>query len=369
MKKIIYIRSTSIINDSRATKEISTYLESNCQVIVLGWNRQNLNNISLSFEDNHALFDMYQQNSEYGSGFKNLFKLLSFQKWLYKKLKKYVNDYDIIHACDFDTAYIASKIAKKYNKKLIYDIYDYYVDCHNLSFLKPLVEKMDINTINNSDCVLICTEQRLEQIKKSKPKYLEVIHNSPSIIEIDKKNNKNFDSAKIKLCYVGILQDDRLLYEIGNLIHKYPKIELHIGGFGKYHDFFEDLSNKLDNVYFYGQMSYEKVLELEENCDILFATYNPEILNHRYSAPNKVYEAMALSKPIIVCNNTGIDNLIKTENLGFVINYNAEEFFECVCKIDEKQYQSIKENGLKVFTFKYSWNVMKDKLKDILNKI
>ena len=86
---------------------------------------------------------------------------------------------------------------------------------------------------------------------------------------LTKKNNKSFDSAKIKLCYVGILQDDRLLYEIGNLIHKYPKIELHIGGFGKYQDFFEDLSNKLDNVYFYGQMSYEKVLELEENCDIL----------------------------------------------------------------------------------------------------
>ena len=37
----------------------------------------------------------------------------------------------------------------------------------------------------------------------------------------------------------------------------------------------------------------------------------------------KLYEAMALGKPIIVCKNTGIDSFVKENNLGAVINYDA----------------------------------------------
>ena len=45
MKKnrIAYLRSTSIVNDSRATKEIESYKKYNNDVIAFGWNRQNIN--------------------------------------------------------------------------------------------------------------------------------------------------------------------------------------------------------------------------------------------------------------------------------------------------------------------------------------
>ena len=202
LKRIIYLRSTAIFNDSRASKEISCYTNENNKVIVLGWNRRND-----KVTNSKVKYDLFELSSNYGDGIKNIFKLLKFEKWLTKKLKHYINDYDIIHACDFDTAYVASKIAKKYHKKLIYDIYDYYVDCHNLYFMKKIVEKKDINIINNADCVLICTEQRREQINKANPKMLEVIHNTP---EIEKNfEKKNFDAKKIKICYVGILWDNR----------------------------------------------------------------------------------------------------------------------------------------------------------------
>lgn len=298
MKKIAYLRSTSIINDSRANKEIDAYVEQKNLVYVFGWNRRNLTNIG--FDDNtNITFFMYNKKSNYGDGIKNIFKLLKFEIWLYKNLKKNIKKFDIIHACDFDTAYVGYKIAKKYKKKFIYDIYDYYVDCHNLYFFKKMVENADISIINKSDVVILCTEQRREQINKTSPKKIEVIHNTPNI----KKDYDltKFNNDKIKLCYAGVLQDDRLLIEIGNTISNYPNVELHIGGFGKYESFFEQLSKQNKNVFFYGQMKYDEVLDLESKCDVLFATYNPEIPNHKYSAPNKVYEAMALGKPIIVC--------------------------------------------------------------------
>lgn len=362
-KKIIYLRSTSIINDSRATKEINTYANGGNNGVVLGWNRQQL---KIDNDNENLLYDLYNKKSKYGKGLKNIINLLFFEIWLYIKLKKYRNKFDIIHACDFDTAYIANKIAKKYNKKLIYDIYDYYVDCHNLSFLTKFVEKLDIKTINSADNVIICTEQRIKQISKCNPKKISIIHNSPKII--NKKNKSNFDSNKIKVCYVGILQDDRLLIEISKRIIKEKNIELYIGGFGKYENYFKEISKKHKNIKYYGQMKYDEVLKLEADCDILFATYNPRIPNHRYSAPNKVYEAMSLGKPIIVCENTGVDEIVKKEKIGFIIDYDVEKFVKCINNITKDEYENISKTTKELYLNKYSWEIMEEKICEMINK-
>ena len=202
----------------------------------------------------------------------------------------------LVHGrCQKNIFDIANIIA--YNKKMIYDIYDYYIDSHNLpDIMKKFVEKQEIKTINYADTTIICSEQRKEQIKNSKPKNLIVIHNSPNIPKelntipsVIKSKTKN-----TKIVYIGILQDDRLLLEISEDIKRYPQYELHIGGFGKYKNYFEEQARINENIFFYGNMEYNNVLKLESECDFLFATYNPIIANHSYSAPNKFYEAIAL---------------------------------------------------------------------------
>ena len=361
-KYIAYLRSTPIYNDSRATKEIKSYNKFNNKMLIYGWNREN-ENINFEKLNQTNIIYMYSRKAKFGNGIKNIFNLAMFNLWLIFKIKKDIDKIDIIHACDFDTAFIAKYIAKKYNKKLIYDIYDYYVDCHSLGFLKNIVEKLDIQTINYADIVFICTEKRKEQIKKSKPKKIVVIYNSPRII--DKTNKLIKDDKKIYLGYFGILQDDRLLLEISKEIIKEKDIVLYIGGFGKYEQYFDQLSKKYKNIIFYGTISYKEVLEKEQNCDVLFATYNPLIKNHKYSAPNKVYEAMALNIPIIVCKDTGIDEMVKKDKIGKVIHYDAKEFINEVKKIKDMPRFNISN----VFIEKYSWEIMEKKLENCIYKL
>ena len=357
--RIAYLRSTSIINESRSSKEVETYIENNYLLTILCWDRQQIikKDEQLKEKANLILFNV---KSGYGNGTKNIIKYTRFQLWLYHNLKKERNNYDVIHACDYDTAYIGYKIAKKYHKKLIYDIYDYYVSCHNLSYFKKIIEKKDINIINNADCVILCTEKRKEQINKAHPKNTIIIHNTPSLNI--KPSTKKFDNQKIKICYVGILQDDRLLLEISEQLKNNKKFELHIGGFGKYEDYFKELSLKYKNIFFYGHMRYDDVLKLENKCDILFATYNPIIPNHKYSAPNKIYEAMALGKPIIVCSNTGVDEIVMREKIGYVINYSAEEFVKVLNNISITTYKKMAEKTQKIYHEKFTWDKMKEKL-------
>lgn len=358
-KSIIMLRSTEIINDSRIQKEALAFKQKPCFVNVIGWDREK--KLHSYFRKNNINIELFRKKSTYGSGMKNLLKLFLFQLFLYKTLLIRRKSYDIIFAADLDTGIVARIISRLLHKKLIYDIYDYYIDCHNLpSITKRIAEKQEIKTINYASVTIICTEQRKEQIKKANPNNLLVIHNSPEISKemLEGESIIQSNSDKIKIVYVGILQDDRLLIEIGEKIKTMPQYELHIGGFGKYGNYFKNLSQQYDNVFFYGMLEYEKVLKLESECDILFATYNPKVANHRYSAPNKLYEAMALGKPIIVCKNTGVDEIVNKEEMGKTIEYNLLDFFKALIEVEHKNYENVK----KTYEQMYDWKIMKNKL-------
>lgn len=223
--------------------------------------------------------------------------------------------------------------------------------------------------INYSDLTIICSEQRKKQISSAKPKKVLVIHNSPNI-HYEKKHIIKSKSKKIKIAYVGTLQPNRLLLEIADSISNTNDYEFHIGGFGIYESYLEELSKKNSNIFFYGPMDYSSVLSLENECDILFATYNPQIPNHRYSAPNKIYEAMALGKPLIVCNNTGIDEFVNRNGIGVSINYDGGEFIAAIKKITNNlDLKLVNKKCKELYKNNYSWEVMEKKLINEINKI
>ncbi len=361
-ESIYYIRSTSIINDSRATKEISSLIKNGFDVCVLGWDRTHIikdyNEVEINGKDVDSLFFKFKCN--YGESFKNVFGLILFQLWLFFRLMKDNKKYVCIHACDFDCGYVSYIISNMYEKKLVYDMYDYYSDSRTMSSkMERIVNKLENSIIDSADVSIICGEWRKNQIKNSNPKRLIVIHNSPEIKDIKEKKIIKNKSKKLKIVYVGILQDHRLLLEILEEMKKNNEYELHVGGFGKYEKEFENASNEYNNIYYYGSLKYNDVLNLEKDCDILFATYDPKIKNHKYSAPNKIYEAMALGKPIIVCYNTGIDQLIVSKNIGDAIDYDAKEFIKALKKYNKKEnIKDVEKRAKKLYFDKYSWNSM-----------
>lgn len=371
---IFYIRSTSIINDSRASKEITSLLNNSYNVTVLGWDRdkkiKNYNDVRIN---NHKInCHFFKFNAGYGGSIKNVIGLFLFQIWLFFTLLIHHKKFQYIHACDFDCGFISMIVSKLFKKRLIYDMYDYYSDSRPMSAsVEKIINRLENKVINNSDVSIICGEWRLEQIKNANPKKVVVIHNTPDIRNIDSKNLIKSSSKKVKIGYIGILQEHRLIIEILEQLKNNKKYELHIGGFGKYEKHIQELANQHSNIYFYGSLPYNDVLCLEQECDILFATYDPSIKNHKFSAPNKIYEAMALGKPIVVCKDTGIDKLVIENEIGLAIEYDAEDF---VTKLDTliKDKNKISEMGNKakeLYDKKYNWISMEKELINIYERL
>lgn len=362
-KTIYYIRSTSVINDSRASKEITSLIKNGYEVHVIGWDRnrkiENYKDFKINGKSIKCSFLKFR--ADFGESIKSLVGLCLFQFWIFWILLKDNKKYQCIHACDFDCGFTSLIISQLFDKKLIYDIYDYYSDSREMSLkLEKIISKIENKVINNADVTIICGEWRKKQIAIAKPRKVIVIHNSPDILNIGKENIIKGNSRKIKIVYVGILQEHRLLLEILEEIKKHNEYELHIGGFGKYEKEFKNAADSYDNIYYYGSLKYNQVLALEEKCDILFATYDPKIKNHKYSAPNKVYEAMALGKPIIVCKGTGIDELVTKNKIGIAVDYDSKSFIiglEIICS-DKRKIKQISSVSKKLFNNKYTWSIM-----------
>ncbi|MFA5603119.1 MAG: glycosyltransferase, partial [Bacilli bacterium] len=129
-------------------------------------------------------------------------------------------------------------------------------------------------------------------------------------------------------------------------------------------------TEKTENIKYYGRVNYSEALKMYSTCDIMFAIYDPTVPNHRYSAPNKVYEAMMLGKPIIVSKGTGVDKIVEKEKIGICIDYTEKDLQNALDYLTENP-KVIKEMGnraKKVFE-SYSWDRMRDRLINLYEEI
>lgn len=363
MKKVIYVRTTGIYDDSKATKEIFALLEDGFRVLVVGWDRfgNALTKCSDLFSQysESITFCLYEKLVPNGGniGTKNILTMLKWLIWARKVIKKHIGA-EIVHLCNLDAALTMSRKMRR-KVKIVYDIFDYYIDSHRIpKILERFIEGLEIAIINESAVTIICNEERREQISKAHPKKVVVLHNSPEIEKV------NLLPTEYDYAYCGGLNEGRLIKEtLENYAHN-DDVKAAFAGFGKYEAEVKEWSDRYENFYYLGHMQYSDVLNIEGKSRVLSAIYNPIIRNHRLCAPNKFYESIALAKPVIVCRGTGIDKIVEKYNLGIVINYDASELFNAIRKLKDnpKLCEAMGKNGRILYEKEYTWKIMKKRL-------
>lgn len=176
----------------------------------------------------------------------------------------------------------------------------------------------------------------------------------------------------LRITYVGLLQVERGLMEMLDILNRHPNWHLDLAGFGGDEDRIVSMIKDMPNVTWHGRVSYDLALELSRRADVLFATYDPAIPNHRYSSPNKVFEAMMLGKPIIVAKDTNMDRMIKDANCGIIVDYGDTAMLEnALALLNEDPGLRVKlgKNARNAYDEVYSWQKMQIRLKDFYNQV
>jgi len=368
--KILIVRSLDTKFDSRVLKESISLLKKGHEVSILDWDRDNKHGIVAStFPTQFGVIKKFTfgHRAVPDSGFKkNLFPYIKFFGAIRKFVRCHFSEFNVFHLCDLPTMLPLVKILKKREKKIVYDIFDYFPDGRKWpAIVRKLLVKLENRNIKMADATIICSENRLKQIGKAIPKKLVIIHNSPDICATfdDKPNSRN-KSDHISVAYLGLLSKDRYIPEIINIVKNNPRLELHIGGVGALEKFVCKEAANESRITYYGKLPYEEVINIENRCDIILALYDSSIPNNRYSAPNKFYESLALGKMLVMAKGMGFDDFFAKQEFGVTIEpteYGINSGISTLVSKEAKWAEFSKTEKI-MFNEKYSWKIMEERL-------
>ncbi len=355
------MRGYSIIHSPRVRK-IAWSLKNKYSVAVLGWNREG---ISKQLIENYIVdLELHNVKAPIGK-FTLIGYLPHFWLWIFFKLITYRPK--IVHAIDLDTIIPCYLYKILFRKKLVFDLADRYAfsrfqEKHSRLF--SIVNFIEERFCSKADVLITSSKKMLDTIQ-NRPENCSVILNCSSIEDIEKisSNNKN-----LILVYTGNIIRQRGLEKIISAINNLNGVELVFAGRIIDEVFFKELL-LVKNAKYKGLLPLDDALSLTAHSDVVVILYDLDKPMHKIGMPNKIFEAMKFSLPIIT--NQGVD-IINECGCGIIVDYNnTTQIKSAITKLrDDKELRKILgEKGRKAFEQKYNWQVVEKELLKIYENL
>ena len=320
---ILLFRSNNIF-DSRVNKYHNYYERAGIDYTIVGWDRK-----GEGWQRERYDFFRYRAGEAEG-GIKAMKNHFQWMRFVYRYLKRH-RDVTTIHACDLNSAFPAA-VFKALHKKdvvLVFDACDWFsANFAQNRLLHLLFDRMERFTYQKADELIICEEERKEQIQFDLKKEPLVLRNIPEIdmAQITEIQDRfKFDNTNPTLAYLGGFARTRFLMELLKLSETEP-FNLLIAGYGDPEITHRcEEAGKQGNVKYFGRLNMVDGLNMENAADVVYAMYCKVNPNHVYAAPNKYYEAMLLGKPIITTKGTILGDKVERNETGWVVEEDIEE--------------------------------------------
>lgn len=361
--KVTIVRSRAI--DASVYKLANLIAEEGHTVKLLVWDRQaEIKQTDLNFE-----LVTFRLKAPYDHFLALL--LMPFW-WIYIFYFIFRDDSDVYHFCDLDTLIPGVFTQKVKNKPIFYTIFDYYANILPTSqssfvnFVRYSVSSLENYLLRFTEVVFVVDINRIQDIRGSKIKHLGIIYNSPPDYRFSESRNIEDDiNNKFVIFYAGVLIENRGILNIIEIVKELSDIYLVIAGNGPLQEKIKSDASNFKNIEYLGYIPYSEVLKRTILSDVLIALYNPKIPQNLVASPNKLFEAMMTSKPIIMNRGIGLEKLFNRHKNGILVDYNNKNDLVSTLlrlKEDSKLRDKLGENGRHAYEKHYSWNLMKKRI-------
>ena len=230
---------------------------------------------------------------------------------------------------------LSDKLDLKYDKVEYLDNYmkNYFSDEKIKQDVELYIDSIK-NTINE---IIYLKDELLKSLEEREGSKLE---EALSGIE----SLRDYDEIKEQFAVIGYFSRQRGMDSIYEFAKNNQKKEFLVVGL-----FIEDEDKKaflaLPNVEYHDLMPQTELYKKMTHCCAIFSLYNPNVEINRLAASNKVYDAMMFGIPVITNKEVINSGFIKDNNIGFVIDYEYNETWNCLSSPDFMD--QVKERGMK----------------------
>lgn len=347
--RIALICGSNLLFMPYLTKYINILDKSNIEYDIINWDRFNIEEIkNLTFKDEKI------------GHRRNFIDYLKYKNFVVQILDK--KHYDRLIIFGIQLVFFLKKILiEKYKNKYILDIRDYHI-------LKKIMNFEVI--IENSYFVVLSSPEYKLWLPMSN-KYV-VNHNTniKNIDEIKTINSINNQNNKIVISCIGAIRDYKINVEFIHSLRNSPNIIIYYHGIGDINDFISKYLkvNNITNVIMTGMYKKEDEQSLYLSSSIINVLRYNDNINNKTALPNRVYNSVIYGRPMFAFNQTFLSNLVKTYNLGLVIDsfFNLENnILSYIDNIDIKEYNINRKLFMqKIIDENLSFNI---KIKNFIN--
>jgi glycosyltransferase involved in cell wall biosynthesis len=303
-----------------------------------------------------------------------------------KEIEQQIQEFkpDIIMGNDILTTWLAFRAAKRHNIPTIFYSIDIDYRLVPQKFLQPLGKWIESWNIRHADLILSINEGLREYTIRmgAQREKTGVIRAG---IDLKQYDPSKVSGKEIRTQY-GIADDDIVLFFMGWLYRfsglqevaeslakveeKYPNLKLFIVGDGDAYEDLRILREKLhfeDRIILAGKQPFEKIPSFIAMADIcLLPAHNNKIMHD--IVPIKMYEYMAMGKPVVATKLYGVMKEFGEGNGIFYVNTSDQVILKVIELINYRTIQS-EGNRARDFVECNSWEKVTDIFEMSLSRI
>ena len=343
-----------------------------------------------------------QRESEISSGFK--ISRVGFNKssaatspislnpvWR-KKIEEVIQEAkpDLIISRDIMVSSATADIAHKYSIPVLMDMAEHYPAAMRgwKKYQSGLINKIIVNNLRIPDLVeknsvrrmdgiiTVCEEQtdRLNREYSFDKDRMTVVHNTPDLNFFNDGKSGSNNPPRI-FSHHGFLSAEK---SIENFLQGFilaakidPNIEFLVSGDGESYPDILALTNQSEvknRIHIRGGYNFRDLNKILSNVDIGIIPYQVSDFNN-YTIHNKIFDYMALGKPVIVSEAIPMARIVRETGCGIVVDCSKPEIIsEAILNLKNLNLDQLSSNGLQYSREKYNWSVDSIQLIDFIKK-
>lgn len=279
---------------------------------------------------------------------------------------------DYVHAGDFE-GLLGAVIYKKWfatGCRVIYDIADSYAARYRIpQAIEDAIQYIDDVAMARCDVVILPQSNRYGNFRFRRPVEWRIVPNCPFRADapIPRPVAKTGD---LRVLASGWIRETRGIRQLVEAAKASGGVRIVVVQSGNADTQLLEYLQSASVVEYRSTMPQSEVLQLAQGCHLVAAMYEPSSRINRQAAPNKVYDAMASARPVLI--NSEVDaasEMVDELGCGFAVPYydiQAMTDLFAMLKGDLCICDSIGMRGRRLFEEKFHWEAMEGPIKEIL---
>jgi len=168
----------------------------------------------------------------------------------------------------------------------------------------------------------------------------------------------------VKVLVSGVISRTRGLAQITQVAERLSHVEIVAAGW-LFDEYAKEVFVRHPRVSFRGAISPQQALVLAAECDAILALYEPSITLHIFASPNKIYDALAVGRPVIVNSEAIVSRWVEENGVGVRCPYHDVDALTAIVASLAARRASLAEFARRargLYVQGYSWEKMIERL-------